>query len=152
MLLFSKKKVTKGNKMTFLKENDGNNDFYRHPEYLKFKKYTENLMKRAEKSNKVTRNWERGREKMKLLALTYNVDYNPEPPFDRKPKTVWFKLDDGLLIGVSDKSGDHWIEDGKHVFSARWLDYMMYPVKDKDVNTNFLIALITEFEGELLHG
>ena len=99
-------------------------------------------------------NWERGLKKMQQLAISYGIEYNPKSPFENSdlPEPItWIKLKNGETIGITTRKDipDHAKKDGFHVFNAHWLDFMLYPIKDKKKAQNTIVRIFTTFNGEL---
>lgn len=131
--------------------------FWTHPDLVKFANYSEKLEKSSYKGYQVTKkgNWERGLKKMQQLAISYGIEYNPKSPFEKyapADQITWIKLETGETIGITTRKDipDHAKKDGLHVFNAHWLDFMMYPIKDKKTAQKALIKLFTTFDGKLI--
>jgi len=138
--------------------------FWNHPELLKFKKYTDKLVTKGCKGNDVTmKNWQKGLKQMQQLAISYGVQYQPENPFgDSTPiplipepdldETKWVNIPDVGIVGITDKYGDVWKKDGKYIFSAKWLDFMMDGITDGTKYGKVLMKIIKTFDGIPVYG
>ena len=115
------------------------NSFWGHPEYQQFKKYTDKLEKtHMEMSEDVlkkeVKNWNKGVEKMRQIAIGYDIDYEaPNPSFltySEKDSIHWvsFKKLDGFTIGLWD--GPNRTIDGKPVFDPAYLDMEMAGIEN----------------------
>ncbi len=130
--------------------------FWTHPDLVQFANYSEKLRKKRYFGYKVPKkgNWERGLKKVQQLAISYGIEYNPKSPFEKydTPEPItWIKLKTGETIGITNRENipDHVKKGEYHVFNAHWLDFMIYPIKNKKRAQETLIKLITTFDGEL---
>lgn len=105
--------------------------FWTHPEYQRFKKYTDKLSDTYKSMSEMdlktsVENWQRGAEKMQQIAIGYDVEYTPPTPeflsYSKKDEITWIKFNklDGYTIGLWD--GPNTVIDGKPVFHPNYLD------------------------------
>lgn len=124
--------------------------FWGTSEYQTFKKYTDRLEQThkqmtEDELKKEVKNWQKGVEKMKQLAIGYDVDYKPPVPsflsYSEKDSIHWisFKKLDGFTIGLWD--GPNRTIDGKPVFDPAYLDMEMAGV-EKLTELHFTDAIV----------
>jgi len=135
--------------------------FWSDNTYVTFKKYTDRLekthMEMSESDLKrEVKNWQKGVEKMKQVAIGYDIEYEaPSPSFltySEKDSIHWvsFKKLDGFTIGLWD--GPNRVIDGKPVFDPAYLDMEMAGVENlkeqhfTDAVVSFL-GVMKKFDG-----
>ena len=135
--------------------------FWSDPGYTQFKKYTDRLERTHkgmsdENLKREVKNWRKGVEKMKQLAIGYDLEYEaPVPSFlsySEKDAIHWvtFKKLGGFTVGLWD--GPNRTIDGKPVFDPAYLDMEMAGVKNlreqhfTDAIVSFL-GVMKKFDG-----
>ena len=134
--------------------------FWSDPAFQAFKAYTDKLQKmyddgkHTEVAEKV-KNWKKGLEKMKQLAMGYGMKYDkPLPMFasgDLIEKITWVKSKfkgKELVYGIWD-GADHVKVDGKHVMNQHMLDFFVEGITDKEKAKAKLFELMVVFDGKI---
>ena len=133
--------------------------------YIQFKKYSDKLDKNYRSMPKgdldeAIENWKRGAEKMRGIAVGYGMKSFklPMPNFmisANEDSIVWVRSkigDEEITYGLWDSTDDHIKIEDKHVFSERYLDFILGDYVNKDKAKKKLMELVVAFNGKELVG
>ena len=136
--------------------------FGTHPEVVKFNNYTAKVEREwsaltPELQEKKRENWKAGLSKMRGIAMSFGISFNPRPKFmytDKSVNITWVRSDfkgiGQVIYGLWDgKDHIQMTYEGKkrHVFNTTSLDFLVGESKDKVKAKQVLLELMIRFEG-----